>query len=67
MKLSICCGAKEHQYIKSFCSACKEATAFEQESDTQETVEAKVFASLKKQYPDVSDEWLETHVEVVVS
>jgi len=67
MKLSICCGAEEHQYIKSFCSKCKEATGFEDDSDTQETVKAKVFATLKKQFPDVSDEWLETHVEVVVS
>jgi len=67
MKLSTCCGAEEHEYAKGFCSKCHEATGFEQESDTQETVEAKVFAILKKQYPDVSDEWLETHVEVVVS
>ena len=65
--LSTCCGADEHQYIKGVCSKCKEATAFEQESDAQEIAEAKVYAMIKKQLPDVSDEWLQTHVEVVVS
>tara|TARA_R110002020_G_scaffold182696_5_gene378380 strand:+ start:532 stop:822 length:291 start_codon:yes stop_codon:yes gene_type:complete len=89
-KLSICCGADEHQYIKSFCSACKEATSFESDCNCcvelstsseptlllasiegevgqQAITEAKVYAMIRKQLPDVSDEWLQTHIEVVVS
>ena len=28
--LSVCCGAEEHEYAEGFCSACREATGFEE-------------------------------------
>jgi hypothetical protein len=28
--LSICCGAEEHEYAEGFCSACREASSFEE-------------------------------------
>tara|TARA_B100000470_G_scaffold218223_1_gene203416 strand:- start:964 stop:1104 length:141 start_codon:yes stop_codon:yes gene_type:complete len=28
--LSLCCGAEEHEYAEGFCSACREASQFEE-------------------------------------
>ena len=53
MKLSICCGAAEHEAAKGFCSKCKEATTFENVS-SGEAIAKTLENKIKEEFPGVN-------------
>jgi len=47
MKLSICCGAEEHEFAKGFCSKCHGATGFEDGSEAKKAMVEIVHAMVE--------------------